>query len=177
MTGKPEIYTEATETSPVGTYPIYAKPGTINAPDVTYEEGILFVNKATLTVTVEDATRKQYEEDPQFVLHFEGFVNGEDESVITTMPTVTSNATIDSPEGEYVLTISGGDAQNYKFDYVSGKLTISGVVNAIDAVMVSESKPQDIYNLQGQLVRRSATSLSGLPAGTYIISGRKLVVK
>lgn len=177
VTGKPEIYTDATETSPVGTYPIYAKPGTINAPDVTYEEGILFVNKATLTVTVEDATRKQYEEDPQFVLHFEGFVNGEDESVITTMPTVTSNATIDSPEGEYVLTISGGDAQNYKFDYVSGKLTISGVVNAIDAVMVSESKPQDIYNLQGQLVRRSATSLSGLPAGTYIISGRKLVVK
>ncbi|MDD7318623.1 MAG: C10 family peptidase [Prevotella sp.] len=180
VTGKPEIYTDATQTSPAGTYPIHAKPGTITAPDVTYEDGYMIITKVPLTVTVEDATRKQYEKDPEFVLHFEGFVNGEDESVITTMPTVTSNATYDSPEGEYVLTISGGEAQNYKFNYVSGKLVISGVgeiTNGIGTITISDKEPRDIYNVHGQLVRRAATSVVGLPTGLYIIEGKKVVVK
>lgn len=180
VTGKPEIYTDATPESPVGRYPIHAKPGTITAPDVTYEDGYLIITRAELTVTVEEATRKQYEEDPEFVLHFEGFVNGEDESVITTMPTVTSNATYDSPEGEYVLTISGGEAQNYKFKYISGKLIISGVAEkptGIDVITISENEPRDIYNVHGQLVRRAATSVAGLPAGVYIIDGKKIVVR
>ncbi|RRD02761.1 C10 family peptidase [Prevotella sp. OH937_COT-195] len=177
VTGKPEIYTEATPESPVGRYPIHAKPGTITAPDVTYEDGYLIITKALLTVTVEEATRKQYEQDPEFVLHFEGFVNGEDESVITTPPTVTSNATYDSPEGEYVLTISGGEAQNYKFKYIPGKLIVSGIASGIEGVTVSDDAPRDIYNLQGQLVRRAATSVKGLPAGLYVIEGRKVIVK
>ena len=130
-------------------------------------------------VTVEDATRKQYEEDPEFVLHYEGFVNGEDESVFTTLPTVTSNATFDSPEGEYVLTISGGEAQNYKIKYIPGKLIIDGVavVNDIKGIRISNDEPHNIYNVQGQLVRRNATSLSDLPAGIYIIEGKKVIVE
>ena len=100
--------------------------------------------------------------------------------MITTMPTVTSNATYDSPEGEYVLTISGGEAQNYKFKYISGKLIISGVAEkptGIDVITISENVPRDIYNVHGQLVRRAATSVAGLPAGVYIIDGKKIVVR
>ena len=175
--GKPEIYTDATPESPVGRYPIYASAGTITAPDVTFEEGYLIITAAPLTISVEDATRKQFEEDPEFVLTYSGFVNGEDESVFTTLPTVTSNATYDSPEGEYVLTVSGGEAQNYKLKYVPGKLIISGIATDIKSITISNDEPHDIYNVQGQLVRRNATSLSDLPAGIYIIEGKKVIVE
>ena len=177
MEGVPEIYTDATPESPVGRYPLYASAGTITASDVTFEEGYFIITAAPLTVSVEQATRKQYEEDPEFVLTYSGFVNGEDESVFTTLPTVTSNATYDSPEGEYVLTVSGGEAQNYKLKYVPGKLIISGIATDIKSITISNDEPHDIYNVQGQLVRRNATSLSDLPAGIYIIEGVKVVKK
>lgn len=35
----------------------------------------------------------------------------------------------------------------------------------------------DIYTLGGQLVRKNATSLEGLPRGTYIIGGKKVFIK
>ena len=36
-------------------------------------------------------------------------------------------------------------------------------------------EPADIYSLDGRLVKKSATSLEGLPKGVYIIRGRKVV--
>ena len=35
----------------------------------------------------------------------------------------------------------------------------------------------NVYNLNGQLVRRNATSLNGLAAGVYVMNGKKYVVK
>ena len=37
--------------------------------------------------------------------------------------------------------------------------------------------PQDIYSINGQLVRKGATSVNGLSKGLYIMGGRKIVVK
>jgi hypothetical protein len=41
----------------------------------------------------------------------------------------------------------------------------------------SEGKAFDIYTTGGQLVRRNATSLKGLPTGIYIVGGQKMVVQ
>jgi hypothetical protein len=35
----------------------------------------------------------------------------------------------------------------------------------------------DIYNAGGQLVRKNANSLNGLPRGIYFIRGRKIIIK
>ncbi len=35
----------------------------------------------------------------------------------------------------------------------------------------------NVYNAQGQLVRKNATSLNGLPKGIYIVNGKKIAVK
>jgi hypothetical protein len=37
--------------------------------------------------------------------------------------------------------------------------------------------PADIYNVGGQLVRKQASSLNGLPAGIYFINGKKVLVR
>ena len=44
---------------------------------------------------------------------YSGFVYDEDETVLTTPPTITTTATKDSPTGVYVITVSGATADNY----------------------------------------------------------------
>ena len=41
----------------------------------------------------------------------------------------------------------------------------------------ADGGPQDVYSLSGQKVRSQAKDLKGLPAGVYIVGGKKVVVK
>ncbi len=53
-------------------------------------------------------------------------------------------------------------------------------VTAVDDVVFEHkgrSASKDVYNMGGQLVRKNADSLLGLPKGTYIAGGRKYVVR
>ena len=54
-----------------------------------------------------------------------------------------------------------------KFDDTSG----------IGEVSSAEGEPFDVYSLSGLLVKRGATTLKGLPAGIYVVNGRKMVVR
>ena len=47
--------------------------------------------------------------------------------MLTKQPSITTTATSASEPGEYDITISGGEAQNYDISYVAGKLTIEAV--------------------------------------------------
>ena len=48
---------------------------------------------------------------------------------------------------------------------------------AINGIVISEGKPFDVYNLQGRKVKAHTTTFSGLPAGVYIVNGKKVMVK
>ena len=48
---------------------------------------------------------------------------------------------------------------------------------AINGIVISEGKPFDVYNLQGRKVKANTTTFSGLPAGVYIVNGKKVMVK
>ena len=85
----------------------------------------LTVSKAALTVSVDNATRKQGEENPAFTLTYSGFKNDEDESVLTEAAVAATNAKISSNAGFYDIIISGGAAANYTFNYQTGKLEIT----------------------------------------------------
>lgn len=126
FTTAPVAQTEATATSPVGVYDVTLSGGEAKNYDFTeYVSGKLTVTKAPLTVTAKNAGRKVGEANPTFELEYSGFKNGESESVLTTKPVATTTATADSPAGEYDITVSGGEAQNYDITYVPGKLTVS----------------------------------------------------
>lgn len=83
------------------------------------------ITKAMLTVTARNASRKVDQENPTFELTYSGFKNGETENVLTVKPVATTEATADSPVGDYVITVSGGEDENYDFTYVNGTLTIA----------------------------------------------------
>ena len=173
LEGQPEIACEATVTSPVGTYPIIIKKGGVTNYNDTYVNGVLTITKAPLKVTVADATREQGLENPEFVITYEGWKNGETEAVLTKKPVATTTATKDSEVGEYIISVSGGEAQNYELSYVNGKLTVT-VPNGIRSLENGQSTMENgvWYTLDGRRLSSKPTQ-----KGMYILNGRKVIVR
>ena len=174
LEGKPAITCEATTTSAVGTYPIVITKGSVTNYNTTFVSGTLTITKAPLTITAKSCTIKQGEALPTFEATYEGFKNNETSQVLTKQPAITTTATSSSEPGEYDITISGAEAQNYDISYVAGKLTIT----ASDGIKeISFEHPVSVFNLSGHKVRSNVTSLEGLPKGVYIINGKKVAIK
>ena len=126
------------------------------------------ITPATLTVTADDATRSYGEKNPAFNVTYSGFKNGEDESVLTTKPDVTTTADMLSGVGSYSINVGGAEAANYTFRYVSGTLTITKAYQII-------LWDQDLSDLEaGQQVELTATSTLGLPI-TYKLDANNYV--
>ena len=154
---------------PVGRYPITVLPGTITTDNVEYQEGVLTIEPSPLTITAKSYSRYVGQPNPVFEVTYSGFRNAETDTVFTIRPVVSCEATPDSPAGEYDIIVSGGEALNYAFKYVAGKLTVIDDPSAIVEVDADHSR-QPVYDLQG---RRVADPQRGI----YVRNKRKIVVK
>ena len=125
LIGTPSITCDATATSPVGKYTIRITKGSVANSNVSYVDGTLTITKAPLSVTAKSYIREQGQETPNFEVIYSGFKNGEDESVLTIKPTVTTTATASSGPGTYDINVSGAEAQNYSISYNKGVLTVT----------------------------------------------------
>ena len=132
LDGTPEIVCSAVANSPVGSYTIEVKQGSIKNYNVHFESGSLVITKAPLSISAGNYTKKQGDAKPVFKASYAGFKNGENESVLTKQPVFSCEANEASAPAEYAVTISGADAENYDISYEQGRLT---VVEA-DAVVV-----------------------------------------
>ena len=74
--------------------------------------------------------------------------NGETEDILTKKPIVVTTATKESSLGDYPVTVSGAEAQNYKISYEEGTLKVTDadavvvtadVVTVPDVVMISST--------------------------------------
>ena len=84
----------------------------------------LIVGKAPLLISAIDTSRLYGSENPDFRIVYEGFVAGENERVLSLLPTVATDATVDSGIGAYEITVSGASADNYEIEYRPGTLTV-----------------------------------------------------
>ena len=82
------------------------------------------INKAQLTVKADDKTYN-VGDDIELTVSYDGFVNGETKTVLTTQPTASYGTADVSKPGSYTITASGGEAANYDFVYQPGTLTIN----------------------------------------------------
>ncbi|MBR4925987.1 MAG: leucine-rich repeat protein [Prevotella sp.] len=113
--------------SEAGDYEMWI-PVTFTKGDVSFTAKVVYrytIKPVHLTAKVNNVSREYGEENPQFNITYTGFVNGENESMITTQPTVSSTAIKTSKVGEYPITISGGEAANYELEYEPGVLTVT----------------------------------------------------
>lgn len=124
-TTAPTFTTTANAESPVGLYPIEVSGGEAKNYEFTSSNGTLTVNKAELTIAADNKSRPYFEENPTLTCKYTGFVNGENSSVLTTQPTLKTNAEQASNAGNYPITVSGAEAQNYSIVYKQGNMEVT----------------------------------------------------
>ena len=115
----------------VGTYVITPEGLTSDNYDITFENGQLSVTKADLTVTAIDDSKYCGQLNPKFTVSYDGFVNGENESVLGGTLAFTTAADVYSTGANYSVTPSGLTSGNYTITFEDGTLTI--LVVSIDA--------------------------------------------
>ena len=110
----------------VGTYTI--TQGSLSLPgnySITYNSANLTITPKTLTVTADNKSKCQGDPNPALTITYSGFEFSDGPSSLTTEPTASTTATQSSPAGTYTISVSGGVATNYTFNYVNGTLTIN----------------------------------------------------
>ena len=113
----------------VGNYTITASGASDNNYTFNYATGTLTINQAVLTITTQDISREYGLANPALTVAYSGFKNGEDESVLDSMFSVSTTATITSNVGSYGITASGGSDTNYSLNFVNtGQLTVTKAV-------------------------------------------------
>ena len=126
LSGTPQLTCEAVKGSAAGTYTITVSRGTVTNESVTFENGTLTITRAPLTISAGSYTRAQGEENPAFTLTYDGLKNGETAATaLTRQATATTLATTTSEPGQYRVTVSGAESDNYDIVYVNGTLTVT----------------------------------------------------
>jgi M6 family metalloprotease-like protein len=121
----PEVSITATTSSPVGEYPVTVSGAEDTRYTFQYETGRLTVAAAPLSAVARDAVRVFRRANPEFLVDYDGFVNGEGTEVLVAWAEGTCGADESSLPGEYEITVSGGEAPNYRMVPVSGVLTVT----------------------------------------------------
>jgi gliding motility-associated-like protein len=98
---------------------------------ITYVPGDLTVTPAPLTITAVDTSRRYGEPNPAFKATYTGFVNGDNQTVLTKQPIISTTATIESDGGKYPIKAADAAAVNYTITYVNGVLTITPPINLV----------------------------------------------
>ncbi|PIF29864.1 gliding motility-associated-like protein [Flavobacterium sp. 9] len=131
LTTAPTITTTAIATSPVGTYPITASGAASTNYTFSYVAGNLEVTKAVLTITADNKTKSFGDVNPTLTATYSGFANGDTQTSLTTLATITTTAITTSPVGLYPITATGAVSVNYSFSYVSGVLEVLPLTDAL----------------------------------------------
>lgn len=109
---KPTATTTATTSSNVGTYPISISGGVAQNYTLKYETGTLTVTKASLELSVNDATKIYGSENPTFTLNYSGLKNNETKPSWEKHPIFSTAADKVSDVGDYKITVDCS-ATNY----------------------------------------------------------------
>ena len=161
----------------VGSYVVYI-PVTFTKGSESFSTEVAYrytIKSVELTAKVNDASRVYGDNNPAFNITYSGFINGDNESVITTKPTVTTTATASSNVGTYPVSISGGVAQNYTLKYETGTLTITKAaleVSVNDATKVYGSE-NPVFTLNYSGLKNNETKPSWEKSPTFLTAADK----
>ena len=163
------LATTATSTSRVGNYAI--TQGTLSSSSnyvAHFTPNTLAIRPASLIVTADNQASVLGHPLPAFTVHYTGFRNGDTSANLQTLPTVSSTATSAGPVGVYLLTVSGGSAQNYSLALVNGFLTISPAVQpvAVQPVLAKTKITAVTLTFSDQLYPASATNMGNFTVVT-----------
>ncbi len=182
LTTQPTCTTTATSSSPVGSYDSSCSGATDANYTISYIDGAVVIGPQVLIVVASPGDMTYGSATPAITPSYDGFVNGDDASSLTTQPTCTTTATSSSPVGSYDSSCSGATDANYTISYVDGGVTVSPAPLEVSASSASASYGSAAPNItpaySGFVNGDSAASLSPTatctspvnatsPVGTY----------
>lgn len=173
----PSISSSASQSSDAGIYDVELSGGSDNNYDLILTNGELTINKANLTITAEDKARAYGEPNPVFTLLYNGFVLGQDSTVIDTMPIITCNATDTRSVGIYDIFLTGGADNNYEFTLQNGLLTINKalatlIIDSLEHIWDGNPKEVVITTIPEGLnseVTYDGSFIAPSDSGTYLV--------
>ncbi|WP_143822349.1 NHL domain-containing protein [Mucilaginibacter pedocola] len=179
LSTQPSVSSTATATSAVGTYAITASGAVSANYTISYTAGTLTVGKAALTISADNKTKVAGAANPALTVSYNGFVNSETQTVLTSQAVVTTAATTSSPAGSYGINVSGAAAANYTISYVAGVLTVT--VPSTTLPVVSSFTPSGMYNstiiVKGSnFTGTTAVTLGGKPVLSFTVSSSTQIV-
>lgn len=181
LTKQPVAKTEATVTSGVGEYAITVIGAEAENYDFTYESAKLTVTKAMLAVTAEDKSKTYGEAVPELTTSIKGFVNDEDAAVLKHQPVAETEANVESTVGEYAITVSGAEADNYDFTYEGAKLTVTKAMLTVTAdaqtKVYGEKNPELTATITGYVNGEDASAITTMPVVTTDCTTKSAVDK
>lgn len=168
------LTTVAKPLSPSGTYIISGSAASALNYNISYEPGVLSIDKAILKVTADNKTRIFGIDNPVFTFKYSGFLNAENESVIQNPPLASTEAVKSSAAGTYPIILSGGSADNYTFSYVNGTLTITSTTRTITMDVMNSKAVGDPDFTPDVILSSGETAIfsSGDPAIATIIDNK-----
>ncbi len=184
--GAPTLSTTARAGDNVGTAVISIAAGSVTASDYDYQlayaPGTLTINPAPLTIRANDQSRSVGVANPDLTATFTGLVNGDTATAFPNL-TVTTAATLASPEGTYAIVPAGASNANYRYTFANGLLTVGasavtiraddlarlfGDANPTFTGSVSAPTGFDLGLITG--LTYSATAVASSDVGTYAIT-------
>jgi hypothetical protein len=185
LSGILSCITTATQSSPVGSYPITCSG--LSSPNYTinYVPGTFSITPAALTVTANNTSRLYGQANPQFTALYNGFVNGDTAASLGGTLTFTIAATQSSPVGTYSISCAGLSSTNYAITFSPGQLNITPAPLTVTvnnaSRLTGQPNPAFTVSYNGFVNGDTAASLSGTlsftttatqssPAGTYPIN-------
>lgn len=130
--------TDANLKSAVGDYEITLSGAESNKYSFNYVAGTLTITKAPLVISAGNYTKKQGDAMPKFKVSYSGFKNAENETILTKQPVFSTDATESSSPADYVVNVSGAEADNYDITYLPGILTITEMSAPIVSIVNNE---------------------------------------
>ena len=140
-----------------------AAGGTFDANNyvINYVNGTLTVNRASLTVAANSASKSQGAPNPAFSSAITGFVNGETSAVLLGALGHSTPAVTSSPIGSYAITPFGVTADNYTISFIGGVLTV-GLPARISLLNGALTRPEQAQQTCGSAAANDNAMISGL---------------
>ncbi len=163
------LATTATNSSNIGTYPITVSGSLSSNYTITQVDGTLTINRAMLNITADDKTKVYGAAMPTLTATITGFVNGDNESVVSGLA-INTSGTAGSNVGTYSIDPSGATASNYDITFHSGTLDVTRatlLISADDKTKVyGAANPQLTWRVDGLVNGDDRSVISGLVVST-----------
>ena len=169
----PTVSTSAKVMSQVGDYPINTIGGDARNYELIYQQGVLSINKAYLTIKLLNTTR-EYGAKSSYSFEYSGFKGNDSEINLNVLPNVADETVDETPTGDYSIYLDGGYDNNYEYKFAydqyatCSKLTITKAplkIVADDKYKVYlEAMPKFTMTYQGFRNRDTADNLDEWPS-------------